>query len=224
MEAINVSRKEERDRKEAEEANVKEKKRLFASGLAAEEPQVEEGRKEVRIMVKADVSGSSEAVAQALISVGNDIAGTKIVATGVGDVTESDIMRAKASGGLCIPSALSIPLLISSNLGIVVAFGVKVPRAMESLAAGQKVPIVSSTIIYRLLDSVKEHVIKLLPVKYESKVTGQATVLQIFEITAKNKQTVKVAGCRVNDGTMEKGKQARVIRNDKTIFEGTLTQ
>ena len=91
---------------------------------------------------------------------------------------------------------------------------------MESLAAGQKVPIVSSTIIYRLLDSVKEHVIKLLPVLYETKVTGQATVLQVFEITAKNKQAVKVAGCRVNEGTMEKGKQAKVLRNGKTVFEG----
>ena len=65
--------------------------------------------------------------------------------------------------------------------------------------------------------------IKLLPVSYETKVTGQATVLQVFEITAKNKQAVKVAGCRVNEGTMEKGKQAKVLRNGKTVFEGMWT-
>ena len=65
MEAINVSRKEEREKKEAEEVAAKEKKRLFASGITAEEPEVDEGRKEVRVVVKADVSGSSEAVAQA---------------------------------------------------------------------------------------------------------------------------------------------------------------
>ena len=108
MEAINVSRKEEREKKEAEEVAAKEKKRLFASGIAVEEPEVDEGKKEVRVVVKADVSGSSEAVAQALVGVGNDIAGTKVIATGVGDVTESDIMRAKASGGNYIPPLLSL--------------------------------------------------------------------------------------------------------------------
>ena len=87
---------------------AKEKKRLFASGIAVEEPEVDEGRKEVRVVVKADGRGSSEAVAQALVGVGNDIAGTKVIATGVGDVTESDIMRAKASGGNYIPPLLSV--------------------------------------------------------------------------------------------------------------------
>ena len=110
MEAINVSRKEEREKKEAEEVAAKEKKRLFASGIAVEEPEVDEGKKEVRVVVKADVSGSSEAVAQALVGVGNDIAGTKVIATGVGDVTESDIMRAKASGGNHILLALLLKL------------------------------------------------------------------------------------------------------------------
>ncbi|CAL1704982.1 unnamed protein product [Somion occarium] len=204
MEAINVNRKEERERREAEENDTRERKRLHASGLTPEAPEVKEERKELTIVVKADVSGSAEAVAQAIMGVGNDIAGTKIIATGVGDVSESDVMRAKAAQGL------------------IVAFGVKVPRAMESLAAGQEVPIVSSTIIYRLLDQVKEHVIKLLPVTYETKVTGEATVLQVFEIQGKNKQKVQVAGCRVTEGVVEKGKMAQVIRNEKTVYEGKL--
>lgn len=147
MEAINVSRKEERERKEAEEAAAKEKKRLFASGITPEEPEVEEGRKEVRIVVKADVSGSSEAVAQALVGVGNDIAGTKVIATGVGDVTESDIMRAKASGGMrSLHTCLSLTLLMILSL---CRYGCRVRRESSSChgvsRSGSESP-------YRLLD------------------------------------------------------------------------
>jgi len=69
------------------------------------------------------------------------------------------------------------------------------------------------------MDNVKEQVIKLLPVIIEKKVTGEAQVLQIFDIQAK-KQVVKVAGCRVTNGMVERSKQARVIRNGVTIHEG----
>ena len=90
-EAINQSRREERERREAEE-----------NAEAEGQPAVHEekdGKKELRIVLKGDVSGSGEAVEGALQGIGNNIAGVKIVATGVGDVSESDILRAKAVDG-----------------------------------------------------------------------------------------------------------------------------
>lgn len=105
--------------------------------------------------------------------------------------------------------------------GVIVAFSVKAPKAIESLAVGQGVPIVSSSVIYRLMDAVKDQVIKLLPVTIERRVRGEATVLEIFDIHLKAKKIMKVAGCRVSNGVVEKSKSARVVRNGDTVFEGT---
>ncbi len=96
LEAINTSRREERERREAVEKN---------EGTAADvaeavsEADQKPGKKELRIVVKGDVSGRVEAVAGALQGIGNNLAGVKVIATGVGDVTESDVMRAKAADG-----------------------------------------------------------------------------------------------------------------------------
>lgn len=70
------------------------------------------------------------------------------------------------------------------------------------------------------MDSIKEEVIKLLPVTIERRVRGEATVLEIFDIHLKAKKIMKVAGCRVSNGVIEKSQKARVIRNGDTVFEG----
>jgi len=108
-----------------------------------------------------------------------------------------------------------------SFAGMIIAFSVNVPKSIEIMAAQNNVEICSSNIIYRLMDTVKEHVIKLLPVTVEKKVTGEAAILQIFEISVKSKQTMKVAGCRVTNGLVERSKQARVIRDGEIIHEGS---
>lgn len=92
METLNQNRREERERKEAEENTEGN-----AETLPEAEPQSQ--KKELRIVLKGDVSGSVEAVEGALQGIGNDLAGVKIVSTGVGDVTESDVSRAKAVEG-----------------------------------------------------------------------------------------------------------------------------
>ncbi|EJF66017.1 initiation factor 2 [Dichomitus squalens LYAD-421 SS1] len=193
LEAINEHRRTEREKREAEEDTDKPK--------TASEPQ---GPKELRLVIKGDVSGSVEAVVNALEVIGNDVARTKIIATGVGDVTESDIMRAKAAEGM------------------VIAFSVKVPRVVENEAASQHVPIVSSSIIYKLMDTVTQKVIELLPPIVEKRVTGEATVLQLFDISLKGKKTTQVGGCRVTNGVVDKSKLARVVRNGEIIHEGRL--
>lgn len=73
------------------------------------------------------------------------------------------------------------------------------------------------------MDDVKQHVIALLPVITETRVTGEATVLQLFDIHLKAKQTMKVAGCRVINGVVEKTRFSRVIRDGVTIHEGELS-
>ena len=92
------------------------------------------------------------------------------------------------------------------------------------MAIEQSVPTLKSAIIYQLMDFVKARVISLLPVTIERRVTGEATVLQLFDISLKGKLTMKVAGCRVINGTIEKNSMARVIRDGETVFEGTLSR
>ena len=90
------------------------------------------------------------------------------------------------------------------------------------MAVSQNVKILTSSIIYRLMAEVEENVIALLPPIIEHHVHGEATVQQQFEISVKQRQVLKVAGCRVSNGIIERQRQARLIRNGKTIFESTL--
>ncbi|KAF8654152.1 hypothetical protein AX16_003681 [Volvariella volvacea WC 439] len=195
-EAINNARRHERELRSIQ-ATMKTTKK-------PEHDQEKKGPKELRLIVKADVTGSSEAVLGALQGIGNKEAAVKVVSCGVGDVSESDVMLAKAVGGM------------------IVGFSVSVPRPIEILAAQNNIPIYSSNIIYRIMDEIKERVIALLPVIIETKVTGEATVLQLFDIHLKAKQIKKVAGCRVTNGLVEKSKFARVVRDGVIVHEGTL--
>ncbi|TFK55179.1 initiation factor 2 [Heliocybe sulcata] len=193
LEAINEQRKQDRESRELEE-----------KGLDPAAQGGQEGQRQLKVIVKGDVSGSVEAVVGALSGLGNDKVAVKVVASGVGDVTESDIMRAQAVNGM------------------VVGFSVKIPRPIEAIAAQNQVPLYSATIIYRLLDDIRERLVALLPVTIETKVTGEANVLQVFDIKVKSKNVQKVAGCRVAQGIIEKGKKARVVRNGEVIGEAPL--
>ncbi|KAI9065099.1 initiation factor 2 [Trametes sanguinea] len=190
LEAINEHRRSEREKREAEDGEE-----------GAEVPQTEEGPKQLRLIIKGDVSGTVEAVKGSLSGIGNDLAKVKIVATGVGEVTESDVLRAKTAGG------------------VIIAFNVKVPRSVENESHSQHVPILASSVIYTLIDDVKARVIDLLPPIIEKRVTGEATVLQLFDIHLKGKKTKQVGGCRVTDGVVSRNKLARVVRNGQIIHE-----
>lgn len=103
---------------------------------------------------------------------------------------------------------------------MIVAFSVGVSRVAEFAARQDGVPIFSSDIIYRVTDEMKKRIIPLLPVTTERRVTGEATVLQLFDIQGKGRTILKVAGCRVVNGNVEKERHARVIRNGETIHDG----
>ena len=106
---------------------------------------------------------------------------------------------------------------------MIVAFNVKAPRSVENEAQSQHVPILTSSVIYKLMDEVKARVIELLPPVIEKRVTGEATVLQLFDIHVKGKKTKQVGGCRVSNGVVAKDKIARVVRNGQIVHEGEST-
>lgn len=110
------------------------------------------------------------------------------------------------------------PCVIAS----IVAFGVTTPRSVKAEADEQHVPIIESDVIYRLMDQVKDKVIALLPPIIETRVTGEATVLQLFDISMK-RQTKRIAGCRVINGIVHKNRKARVVRGGETVYDGAFT-
>ncbi|KLO14176.1 initiation factor 2 [Schizopora paradoxa] len=192
-EVINATRRAERERK-AEDGVVEEESNVMSPT----------GPKALRLVVKGDVSGSVEALVSAVEVIGNKDATVNVVSSGVGEVTESDVMMAKAAGGM------------------IVAFAVPVSRLADQAAAQNGVNIYSEKIIYRVLDEVKERVIDLLPKITETRVTGEATVQQMFDIHGKGRTITRVAGCRVGNGTIHKEHRAKVFRSGVLLHDGLL--
>ena len=183
--------------------------------------------KELLLIVKADVSGTVEAVVGALEGIGNKEAKVKIISSAVGDVQESDVEMARAvQGGFeCFrrsASDLTLSLLAAS----IVAFNVKAPSSVLKAAAKPPHPVAVhvSPIIYRLVDIIRAATADLLPKNIETRVHGEALVQQLFEITVKGKkETKKVAGCKVSNGVFQKARKARVVRNGEVLHTGELS-
>jgi translation initiation factor IF-2 len=103
---------------------------------------------------------------------------------------------------------------------MIVAFSVPVPRSATAAAAAHKIPIFSSKIIYQVIEDVRQRVTNLLPTVYEKRVSGEASVLQTFDIKISSGRTKTIAGCRVTKGLVEKSKKAQVVRGGEVIHEG----
>ncbi|KAK4687072.1 translation initiation factor IF-2, partial [Tremellales sp. Uapishka_1] len=213
-EEINSKRIEERLKAEAMEQEAEEVKKaggnvvqaLSSSARKAEQEEEKNGFKWLRLVIKADVSGTVEAVVGSLEGIGNKEAGVKIVHTGVGDVSESDIALAGAAEAT------------------VIGFSVVAPRSIQTLASKSSVPLQLETVIYRLIDTVRLKVAGLLPPLVQTRVTGEATVNQIFSINVKGRSSLNIAGCRVGNGTISKAESVRVLRGPErtVIYEGTI--
>lgn len=211
-EQINARRQEERARALLEAATAEAAKASGSSvtaALHAARRKAEAGvevKKELRLVIKADVSGTVEATVGALQNIGNREAGVKIVHTGVGDVSDSDVTLAEASGAT------------------IIGFSVDCPRSIKTAADSVNVPILTDSVIYRLIDAVRARVIALLPPKLEYRITGEATVQQLFPIKLGKKETKVIAGCRVSNGVLNKAEGVRVLRGPErtVVFEGTM--
>ena len=161
----------------------------------------EAGRKEFELLVKGDVQGSVEAIAGALRKIGNDEVEARIVHSGVGGITESDIALANASKA------------------VVIGFNVRANAQAKALADQSGVEIRYYNIIYDLVDDVKAAMSGLLPPTLREIFLGNAQILEVFNIS----KIGKVAGCRITDGKVERGAKVRLIRDNVVIHEGTLS-
>jgi translation initiation factor IF-2 len=161
--------------------------------------QVRDGAvKELKMVLKADVHGSIEALAKALSELGTKDIKVSLIHSGLGEVSESDIMLASASDA------------------IVVGFNVRANPKALALAEQEQVDVRYYDIIYNLLQDIHAALEGLLEPIVEEKVMGRAEVRQVFTIS----KVGSVAGCMVLDGKIERNALARVLRQDKVVSEG----
>jgi translation initiation factor IF-2 len=163
---------------------------LFASA--------EDGRKKfLKVILKTDVQGSLEALSAQLREIKSDKVSLNFVLEGVGPVSENDILLASASDA------------------VVLGFGVKVEGKAVKTAKAEGVQVKLYSIIYELIDQVKEAMLGLLEPETREKVVGHAQVKQVFKI-----QRGRVGGCVVTDGRIVRSARARVLRGKQPVYDG----
>ena len=158
------------------------------------------GLKEFPLVIKGDVQGSIEAIAGALEKLGTDEVRARIVHSGAGGITESDISLAEASNAA------------------IIGFNVRANVQARSLAEREGIEIRYYNIIYDLVDDVKAAMSGLLSPERRETFLGYAEILEVFNIT----KVGKVAGCRVTEGKVERGSGVRLVRDNVVIHEGKL--
>lgn len=170
---------------------------------AAEEGGEETNRlKTVNFTVKGDVMGSVEAVCAAIMEIGNNEVRPAVLRSGPGQVTESDIEHAAVTKSA------------------VVNFNSPLQGSIKKMAEDAGVTILDYTVIYHLIDEIKDTLSEQLAPTITSKVLGEAEVLQVFPINLRGRVFKNVAGCRVRNGQVTRGGQYRLLRKNKMIFQG----
>jgi translation initiation factor IF-2 len=157
--------------------------------------------KELNIILKTDVQGSIEPIRNSLERLSNEQVKVKIIHTGSGSITESDVMLAIASQG------------------IIIAFNTGTEGGAERIAQQEKVDVRRYSIIYNIIEDVEKALKGMLEPTFKEVVTGHAEVREIFRVARKN----SIAGSYVRDGTITRADQARVLRNGGVIGEGRIS-
>jgi translation initiation factor IF-2 len=160
------------------------------------------GRKDFPLVIKADVQGSLEAIVGALDKLGTEEVGTRVILSGVGGITESDVTLAGSSGAA------------------IIGFNVRAHKEAREAADRSGTEIRYYNIIYDLVDDVKKAMSGLLAPTLRETMLGNAQILEIFNVS----KVGKVAGCRVTDGTVERGANVRLIRDNVVVHDGKLSQ
>ncbi len=160
------------------------------------------GRKEFPLVIKADVQGSLEAIIGALDKMATDEVAARVLHAGVGGISGSDVTLAEASG---------VPII---------AFNVRANKEARELAERAGIEIRYYNIIYDLVDDVKKALSGMLSPTIRETMLGNAQILEVFLVS----KVGKIAGCRVTDGTVERGASVRLIRDNVVVHEGKLSQ
>ncbi|XP_068009401.1 translation initiation factor IF-2, mitochondrial [Melanerpes formicivorus] len=157
------------------------------------------------IIVKGDVDGSVEAILNILDSYdANDECKLEVVHFGMGDISENDISLAEAFNG------------------VVFGFSVKANESIKKMAAKKGIKIKLHTIIYKLIEDLKDELNSRLPPSVVEKTVGEASVLDTFSVTV-GKNKIPVAGCRVQKGLLDKKLKFKLIRKGDVIWKGSLS-
>ncbi len=190
---------EERKRKESE-ARVRQTSKITLDDVFG---KIAEGNiKTLNLIIKGDVQGSVEAVKQSVEKLSNEEVQIKVIHSGAGAVTESDVMLADSSDA------------------IILAFNVRPDAKARALAERSKVDVRTYRIIYDLLDDVEGALKGMIAPKYQEIYMGKCEVRQVFRITGVG----NVAGCYVTDGKIVRGGKLRIYRDDVLIVEGNVQQ
>jgi translation initiation factor IF-2 len=153
------------------------------------------------LVIKGDVQGSVEAITSALEKLGTDEVGVQVLQSGVGGVTESDVILAHASGGA------------------IIGFNVRANAQARERSKRDGVDIRYYNIIYNVVDDIKAVLSGMLAPETREKFLGNAEILEVFTIS----KVGKVAGCRVTEGLMRRGARVRLVRDNVVIHEGELS-
>jgi translation initiation factor IF-2 len=181
------------------EAQLAKSSRVTLEGLADQIKQA--GVKELPLILKGDVTGSVEVLADSLQKMSTEKVRIKVIHSGVGAITESDVLLASASNA------------------IIIGFNVRPERKVADLAEQEEVEIRLHTIIYELQDEIRKAMLGLLEPVFKENYLGRAEVLNIFHIP----KVGTIAGCRVTDGVLRRDSEVRLVRDGVPVYKGRLT-
>ena len=162
--------------------------------------KIQDGIKEINVIIKADVNGSAEAVKNSLEKIEVEGVKVKVIRSTVGAITESDIVLANASNA------------------IIIGFNIRPNNSIKDYAKEQGVEIRLYDIIYKAVEDMENAMKGLLDPTYEEKVTGSAEVRQLFKFS----KVGVIAGSYILDGVVKSNSKARVIRDSKVIYDGEI--
>lgn len=210
MEAINELRRQEQERREREKAAEEAAKRASGDDDATSDPKTRQqqdpdaspSHQTVPFIVKADVSGSVEAVVAYILQMSNPLCSPTLLRSGVGPVSEFDIEHAAVAGGH------------------IVSFNLPPDPNVVGNADKQGVKVLQQNVIYRVVDDVKGVLESKLPPIRTQRVMGEAEVAMSFEIGVGGRKKIKIAGCKVRNGVIGRGSKVRVLRNGNKIYDG----
>ena len=194
---------------EKEARKVSEERKLRAkeantnrSGMTLDDlfNKVKEGAKSVSVVLKTDVKGSEEAIKQSLSKINSHDVKVDVIRSGVGTITESDIVLANASNA------------------IVIGFNVRPNNKTVNLAKEYGVDIRLHNVIYKIIEELESAILGMLEPEYEEKVLGNAEVRQLFKFS----KVGTIAGCMVIDGIIKANDKARIIRDGIVIYDGNM--
>ncbi len=180
------------------EAQLAKSSRVSLEGLAEQIKQA--GMKDLNLILKGDVQGSVEVLADSLEKMSTEKVRVRVLRAGVGAITESDVLLASASNA------------------VIIGFNVRPDRKATEIAERENVEIRLHSIIYELQDEITKAMYGLLEPVFKENYAGRAEVLNVFKIT----KVGQIAGCRVTDGLIRRDQQVRLLREGNELWRGRI--